>query len=405
MKPELCPPLVSCSAPDLDVAGLQALVRRHAAALVLFSARKLTWSCLRLQHHLPRVRLLFAVRPLPQAEVLAALDGVGACFVVASADELARLAARAVAPDRIFCAGPGPAAADVARVRAYGVRTFVVGSLAELGPLEACRESCEVVLRLAFDDFDPADEAAAGPGETAETAGAEAALALLAQVQAAGFRVAGLSLAGGAPAGGPAGFVGAIAFAADLFAQARQVLGLRLRVLHLGGGFPDFDGAARQSRADFCAPLTAALDRHFPAPAGRGGAGRAGAGGVEIYAEPGQSVVGAGLDVVTQVVGKAERAGRLWYYLHEGVCRAFGGGLLEPRRAEFEVLAARRQRPARLSVFAGPTREAPHVLRRDVLVPELEPGDLLRLRHLGAFTAAGTPDFNPARPPVFVPVG
>ena len=67
-------------------------------------------------------------------------------------------------------------------------------------------------------------------------------------------------------------------------------------------------------------------------------------------------------------MGRAERDGRVWHYLDDGTLRR--------------------------SVLAGPTCDSIDVIDEDIALPELEIGDLVVGRMIGAYTSASATDFN-----------
>ena len=57
-------------------------------------------------------------------------------------------------------------------------------------------------------------------------------------------------------------------------------------------------------------------------------------------------------------------------------------------------VAGRRPGARQLAALAGPTCDSIDVIREDIPLPELEIGDLVAGRMMGAYTAASATDFN-----------
>jgi ornithine decarboxylase len=91
-------------------------------------------------------------------------------------------------------------------------------------------------------------------------------------------------------------------------------------------------------------------------------------------------------------MGRAKRDGRWWYYLDDGLYGSFSGQLYD--HARYPVDSLRQDGPRFASVLAGPTCDSIDVVAEDVLLPELEAGDLLVGRQMGAYTWASATDFN-----------
>jgi ornithine decarboxylase len=90
-------------------------------------------------------------------------------------------------------------------------------------------------------------------------------------------------------------------------------------------------------------------------------------------------------------VGKAERDGRPWYYLDDGVYGSYSGQMFD--HADYPVETFR-EGNERESVLAGPTCDSIDIVKDAITLPELEIGDLIVGRQMGAYTAATATDFN-----------
>ncbi len=111
-----------------------------------------------------------------------------------------------------------------------------------------------------------------------------------------------------------------------------------------------------------------------------------------MIAEPGRFIAGPAGTCVASVVGRAQREGRSWYYLDDGVYGSFSGQTLRPRGLSGGQ--SRWKGPCLPCVLAGPTCDSIDVMREDIPLPVLEIGDLVAGRMMGAYTAACATDFN-----------
>jgi ornithine decarboxylase len=129
---------------------------------------------------------------------------------------------------------------------------------------------------------------------------------------------------------------------------------------------------------EFCRPIRAAL-KQLPRS-------------VRVIAEPGRYIAGPSGTAVATVVGRAQREGRWWYYLDDGMYGSYNGQLYDHARYPIEV--SRRRGATHSSVLAGPTCDSIDVIREDIPLPELQLGDLVIGRMMGAYTACSASDFN-----------
>jgi ornithine decarboxylase len=171
--------------------------------------------------------------------------------------------------------------------------------------------------------------------------------------------------------------VQAIGVCAELLvAMRREKLG-PLDTLDIGGGFPIDYVAEVTNIGRFCAPIRKALTL-LPAR-------------VRIIAEPGRYIAGPSAIAVSSVMGRAQRAGKWWYYLDDGVYGSYSGQVFDHGRYPLRALRTGRLQP---SVLAGPTCDSIDVVAEDVPLPRLREGDLIVGAAMGAYTWASASEFN-----------
>jgi len=192
-----------------------------------------------------------------------------------------------------------------------------------------------------------------------------------------GVRLRGLSFHVGSQAPDARMHVQAIGVCAELLASMRREKLGPLDTLDIGGGFPiDYlEGVPTISR--FCAPIRKALAL-LPAR-------------VRIIAEPGRYIAGPSAIAVSSVMGRAQRAGKWWYYLDDGVYGSYSGQVFDHGRYPLRALRTGRLQP---SVLAGPTCDSIDVVAEDVPLPRLREGDLIVGAAMGAYTWASASEFN-----------
>jgi ornithine decarboxylase len=149
-------------------------------------------------------------------------------------------------------------------------------------------------------------------------------------------------------------------------------------MLDIGGGFPIPYHHDQPPIGQFCRPIRQAL-RRLPR-------------GVGVIAEPGRFIAGPAGTAVSRVIGRAQREGRWWYYLDDGLYGSYSGQLYD--HALYPIEVPGRDGPRHPSVLAGPTCDSIDVVREDLPLPELQIGDLVVGRLMGAYTAATATDFN-----------
>ena len=354
--------------------ALEALVARYGSPLFLIDCNVVRERYAQLSAALPGVELHYALKPLPELAVVKALAAVGASFDLATSGEVALVKAAGIPAGRCIHTHPIKRDSEIRDALRYGVRTFVVDNEDEIGKFVKHRTRAELLLRISFRNPTAAADLSKKFGCT--PADAPQLLALAGRL---GLKVRGLSFHVGSQVADAEAHAHAVDACSTILAAGRQTGQHPLDTLDIGGGFPTYlDGSEGEKIHAFCAPIRAAIAR-LPT-------------GIRVIAEPGRFLVGASGTCLTSVVGRARREGRWWYYLDDGIYGTFSGQIFDAVRYPVDSLTTDGERtPATLT---GPTCDSIDVIREGLMLPELEPGDVLVGRMMGAYTTACATDFN-----------
>ncbi len=352
--------------------SIRRLVERYGSPLLLIDAVRLRHQYHALATALPGVVLHYALKPLPVPAVVRTLAALGAHFDLATSGEVELVRQQGVAPERCIHTHPIKRDSDIRTALAFGVRTFVVDNPDEIRKFVNYRGRASLLIRVAFRSPTATCDLSRKFG--CEPDAVAALLQLAASLQ---LEVAGLSFHVGSQTAEPTMYVEAIRICDGLLRAAAQS-GQRLDTLDIGGGFPvDYVRPAMPIDA-FCAPIRAALGA-LPA-------------GIRVIAEPGRFIVAPAAIAVGSVMGRAQRDGRWWYYLDDGLYGSYNGQLFD--HATFPVEALVASTTTYPSVLAGPTCDSIDIVAEDILLPALDVGDLVIGRQMGAYTCSSATDFN-----------
>ncbi len=204
------------------------------------------------------------------------------------------------------------------------------------------------------------------------------AVDLIAAAFDAGLTVEGLSFHVGSQCGNFANYVQALHLSAHIFEEAHSRGYPQVKILDIGGGFPaPYDQHVRPFE-ELAALLNAEFDALFPAD-------------MEILAEPGRFLVASAATSVATVIGKATRDGKPCYYINDGVYHTYSGVIFD--HIHYPVHAFR-EGPLKVSAVFGPTCDALDTISLSEQLPDMELGDLVYSRNMGAYTHASSTYFN-----------
>ena len=366
-------PAHSFDSTTLTEAEIRRLAARFGSPLLVVDCEQVRRQYRALRDALPGVDLHYALKPLPHASVVATLRDEGAFFDLATTGEVELVKAQGISPERCIHTHPIKRDSDIRDALRFGVTTFVADNPDEIRKFARYRKRAELLLRVCFRSptavCDLSKKFGCEPG---------AVLGLIEQARKLGVRVKGLSFHVGSQATDPSKYIEAIQACTNLVAEALLAGLPSLEVLDIGGGFPVPYTDAVMPIDEFCAPIRAALAK-LPKH-------------VRVIAEPGRFISAPAAIAVSTVMGKAKRDGRWWYYLDDGLYGSYSGQLFD--HAKYPVAALRQDGELFASVLAGPTCDSIDVIDDAIQLPELEVGDLVVGRMMGAYTWASATDFN-----------
>lgn len=349
------------------------LVRTHGGPLFLLDCDVLRQQYRALRQALPEVDLYYAVKALPQPDLIEVLHEEGAGFDIASTGEIGLMQQLHIAARRTIHTHPIKRDRDIRDALRYGCTTFVVDNPDELLKFLPYRNRVGILLRVSFRSPSALVDLSKKFG-----CAVEQVPEILDLAERAGIHIKGLSFHVGSQCTDTRQQVRAIETCNLLIRRHHDVATMPISILDIGGGFPVSYEWRPVDIMAYCAPIREALAQ-LPAH-------------VRVIAEPGRYICAPAARTITSVVGRADRQGMSWYYLDDGVYGSFSGQIFDHVRYPLEIFA--KEGPVRPSVFAGPTCDSIDVVAEDIPLPDLPLGTLVVGHMMGAYTAATATEFN-----------
>ncbi len=362
--------------PFVEPALIRRMVAEHGAPLLLLSTQAIRQQYRTLKQALPGVDLHYALKPLPHPAVVAALRDEGSSFDLATNGEVDVVRDAGVPPSRTIHTHPIKRDSDISYALQYGCTTFIFDNPYELPKFLPYRDRVELLMRLSFRSKDAVVDLSLKFGVQPADA-----LDLLRKAVGMGLKVRGLSFHVGSQTLNAFKYMEAIGFCRQLFNLA-ALDGVVLDTLDIGGGYPVPYIEPVMPIQYYCHPIASELERQFP--------------NTRLIAEPGRFISAPAMTLISSVMGKAERQGRMWYYLDDGLYGSYSGKLYDHADYQFMPLSKLegKNAPERMSVVAGPTCDSIDVVYDNIMLPELECGELVVSPMMGAYTWATATEFN-----------
>ncbi|TRW82024.1 type III PLP-dependent enzyme [Mycolicibacterium sp. 018/SC-01/001] len=353
------------------------LARKHGTPLLVLEPHLVARRLRELQRALPGFDVHYAVKALPHPVVLSTVAICGAGFDVATRGEVDLLGSLGLPLHRAIHTNPIKKPADIDHAYAAGIRTFVVENVAEVQKFAGRPADIDLLVRLSFPNPAAKSDLSAKFG----VAPADAEL-LVKHVLTSGVGFAGFSFHVGSQSASTEPFRHALQRTLDLTGHLDAALGVPTRVLDIGGGFP----VSYREDAPPIEEIGSIVDDVLGARRDE----------FTLLCEPGRFLAAEAMTLLTAVVGSAERSGRLWHYLDDGLYGSYSNVMTEdvhpPILALSELTTGEQSlHPATL---AGPTCDSADVIAPDYPIPALAVGDVLVSPMMGAYTAVTASRFN-----------
>jgi ornithine decarboxylase len=358
------------------------LIEQHGTPLFILDHNKLRDNYRAFKTHLPRIQCYYAVKANSHPEIIKTLFLEGSSFDVASYNEFMQIYEYIkyfeekdkdfFIWDKIIFSNTIKDKETLSKIKRY--RPLVTFDNSE--ELQKIKDYCDtagLILRLKVPDSGSQVEMSSKFG--AEPGDADL---LIRQANDAGLVVEGLSFHVGSQCTNFDNYTAALAITSAILKDARQK-GYHLKIIDIGGGFPVPYDAQVPEFEKLATVINAECQRLFPDD-------------IEIIAEPGRFIAATAATLLTEIVGKSRRDGKMFYYINDGVYHTFSGVIYDHWLPNFSSF---RQGKKGVCAVVGPTCDSFDKISLSVQLPEnLAVGDYLLTKNIGAYSIASSTHFN-----------
>jgi ornithine decarboxylase len=358
------------------------MVEQHGSPLCILDHAVIRENYRTFKKHLPRVQCYYAVKANSNQQIIETLFAEGSSFDVASYNEFMqvyqyikhfeRKEKKYFVWDKIIFSNTIKDRATLGKIKQYKPLVTFDNS-AELTKIKHYCDTAGLVLRLKVPDtgsqVEMSSKFGAEPGDAQQ---------LIQQAFDMGLKVEGISFHVGSQCTNFDNYTVALAITSTIFHEARSK-GFNLNLLDIGGGFPvPYDPQVPQF-AKLASLLNSEFKRLFPDD-------------IEILAEPGRFIVATAATLVSEIIGKARREGKVFYHINDGVYHTFSGVVYDHWIPNFHAF---KEGESEICAVVGPTCDSFDKISLSVELPwNLEVGDYLYTENIGAYGTASSTKFN-----------
>jgi ornithine decarboxylase len=353
--------------------------KKHGTPLMLVSKAALKAQFALFKKHLPNVEPYYAIKANPYPGIIKFFADLGTGFDVASANEMKSVLSMGVRPEKIIFANTIKSDKDILFARKNGIKLMTFDNEPELYKIAKSCPGAKVLVRIKVANVGSIVELSLKFG-----ADPEQAVPFLVKAKKLGLKPMGVAFHVGSQCLDASNYIQALEMSSAIFKEA-GLNGIKLSLLDIGGGFPikHFD---RDSHIDFpelASKIKKELKRLFDKDS-------------RFIAEPGRFFAGPAGLLITRVVGRTFRNNKNYYYLDDGIYQDFSGIVFDHCKYQFNAV---KRGQKFLSTLAGPTCDSFDTISQSEELPELEVGDIVYIKNIGAYScASAVPGFNGFQP-------
>jgi ornithine decarboxylase len=358
------------------------LVKKHGTPLFIVDHDIIRANYQKFIKALPGVQVYYAVKANSEIEIIRTLFNEGASFDVASYNEFMDVynfidrwrdkKKKFFIWDKIIFSNTIKDRETLRKINKYEP-LVTYDNLDELIKIKENCKKAGLILRIKVPDIgsqiEMASKFGAEPGD---------ALDLIKKSFDLGLKVEGLSFHVGSQCTNFENYVSALNITSEIFSEARK-RGYGLDIIDIGGGFPalyDSNGPKFEKLADI---LNKELKRLF-------------AEATEIIAEPGRFLVATSSILVSEIIGKGRRDGKIFYHINDGVYHTFSGVVFDHWIPKF--YSFKRGKKEICAVVGQTCDSFDKISLAENLPKNLGIGDYLYTKNIGAYSIASSTKFN-----------
>jgi ornithine decarboxylase len=358
------------------------LVEQHGTPLFILDHDKIRENYRTFKKQLPRVQCYYAVKANSTQQIVETLFKEGSSFDVASYNEYMQVyqyikhfdtkEKKHFVWDKIIFSNTIKDRTTLQKIKQYKP-LVTYDNVAELKKIKDYCDTAGLIIRLKVPDTGSQVEMSSKFG--AELADAEK---LIQQAFDMGLKVEGISFHVGSQCTNFDNYTSALAFTSEIFHNARKK-GFNLNLVDIGGGFPvPYDPQVPEFK-QLAALLNSEFKRLFPDD-------------IEILAEPGRFIVATAALLISEIIGKARRDGKIFYHINDGVYHTFSGVVYDHWIPNFTAF---KEGEKEICAVVGPTCDSFDKITLSAELPgNLEVGDFLYTENIGAYSTASSTKFN-----------
>lgn len=340
--------------------------RAYKTPFLLTDLKQVTRNYRRLQKALPKTKIHYSIKSNNDPILISHLHSIGSSFDVATWHEISMANRIGIPSSKLVYSSPIKKELDIKKANRIGVNIFAYDSIEELEKIRRVTSGAKVILRILVES-----EGSQCPMFKKFGVYIDEASGYLHKAVELGLKPIGLTFHVGSQCLVKDNWLNALFRANKVWNDAHEA-GIQLEMLNLGGGLPVAYDQAIEPIEIYTRLISKEIKNNFK-------------GLRYTYIEPGRYMTDQASIMVASVIGKAHRNGTNWLYLDVG---GFNGLFEIFEGFNYQIVPELKGRKKVYYAVGGPTCDGLDVIRKNILMPEVEVGDRVHIMNAGAYSTS-----------------
>lgn len=336
---------------------------------------------------IPKVTPHFAIKCNPDPTVIKVLAALNVSFDCASKQEIEQVMRYGVHGDRIIFAHPTKYPSHIKYARKVGVEQMTVDSENELFKIKDLFSEAKIVIRIRCDAKNTPVVLGLKFGSEPD----EETVGLIQLAKRLGLNLHGFSFHPGSPCTEMEAYRRGIELCKQLINISKTIGYDNVQLIDIGGGFPGENGTNVDM---FATIINDAIQDLDPS--------------IRVISEPGSYYITSSFTLAAYIHSKkiTPKNGKIMrmYYMNCGAFNSFIDELLGLQTRTPLLLSEPRSHEKFLSSIWGPTADSFDLIVKEVMLAEVQIGDWLIWKDMGAYSIALATTFNGFPIPIVIPI-
>ena len=331
------------------------------------------------REHLPHIEPFYAVKCNPDDVILKLMATLGLSFDCASKNEIAKVIAAGVSPDKIIFANPCKMTEQIKYARSNDIDLMTFDSSHELYKIKLYHPNAKLIIRIQTDDSKSRCKFNCKFGVAVDQV-----KELLQQAKFMELDICGVSFHVGSGCEDENVYHTALNDCKKIYDMANE-MGFQIKIIDLGGGYPGDDNEKFIKMASI---INKSIDEFFKNI------------DIKFIAEPGRYFVTSAYTLVTSVINKKilknpenSEEKHIIYYLSESVYGSLNNIVFDHALINLLPFNERNEKRYECTIY-GPTCDSYDKIATSCLLPDLSIGEVIYIENMGAYTIAASSNFN-----------